>query len=309
MERRNSLLFFVLFLFSFTGEVFPDNTCDGDWKPYKDEKCLKVFDTAGLVSCEEAESFCKQKYGANLVSIGVKDKQKFLENFLKSQGIVDYVWIGLKYESDDDYVWSDNAEFHYSNWASGSPKNDPHYCVQMNTDDAEFGKWVDVFCAKKNLVLCEKVQSWSLSQLQNEVMNIKQNLIPIGFIYVQLPKQTAPEDIWSWGTWKDVSSDYAGVFFRVEGGNAASFGDVQNQTSPRITSVTENYGGNGGSNDFKDTIDIYANNEYSSHVYSAVHYTSSLQGYQDGYLGLSFKQSADEVRPRNMAIRIWKRTQ
>jgi hypothetical protein len=38
-------------------------------------------------------------------------------------------------------------------------------------------------------------------------------------------------------TWNDVSSAYAGVFFRVTGGDAASFGQVQNDNAPILKEV------------------------------------------------------------------------
>jgi hypothetical protein len=71
------------------------------------------------------------------------------------------------------------------------------------------------------------MQTWSLSHLQKLLLNTIKNPVPIGFIYVQLPKEKSPTEIWPWMTWINVSSDYAGHFFRVEGGNAAPFGQSQ----------------------------------------------------------------------------------
>jgi hypothetical protein len=48
-------------------------------------------------------------------------------------------------------------------------------------------------------------------------------LLPIGTIYFQLPGKEAPADLFG-GEWTNVSSSFAGVFFRAEGGNASSFG-------------------------------------------------------------------------------------
>ncbi len=60
---------------------------------------------------------------------------------------------------------------------------------------------------------------------------------PIGFIYVQLPNEKSPTEIWPWMTSNDVSSTYAGIFFRVTGGGAASFEHVQEDNAPRLTSI------------------------------------------------------------------------
>ena len=66
-----------------------------------------------------------------------------------------------------------------------------------------------------------------LEDARNHIKNIEQNPVPIGFIYVQLPNQPEPKTLWPTVEWKSVSSDYSGHFFRVEGGNAAPFGQKQ----------------------------------------------------------------------------------
>jgi hypothetical protein len=100
-------------------------------------------------------------------------------------------------------------------------------------------------------------------------------------------------------TWNDVSSAYAGVFFRVTGGEAASFGEVQEDNAPRLINVysrtcTSSCGAfeNGGVQ-FKMPIPIGKRSGVTS---------STPLG------DLEFEMSDGEVRPRNMAIRIWKRT-
>jgi hypothetical protein len=37
--------------------------------------------------------------------------------------------------------------------------------------------------------------------------------------------------------WKDVTSDYAGLLFRAEGGGSEAFGQVQVENSPRLVEV------------------------------------------------------------------------
>lgn len=37
--------------------------------------------------------------------------------------------------------------------------------------------------------------------------------------------------------WKEISSDYEGVFFRVAGGDAAPFGQVQEENAPRLETI------------------------------------------------------------------------
>ena len=45
---------------------------------------------------------------------------------------------------------------------------------------------------------------------------------PVGFVYMQLPGCPEPSVVCT-GTWENVSDEYPGDFFRVEGGNALAF--------------------------------------------------------------------------------------
>jgi hypothetical protein len=138
------------------------------------------------------------------------------------------------------------------------------------------------------------------------LFDIKKNPVPIGFIYVQLPKEESPAEIWPWMTWNDVSSAYAGVFFRVIGEEAASFGQVQQDNAPRLVEFNSNFA---------------ANVNFSSQI-SQWNQTIPKGEWSDwGFIGRAnvvqsnfvwdvmsrFLVSGGEVRPCNMAIRIWKR--
>jgi len=80
-------------------------------------------------------------------------------------------------------------------------------------------------------------------------------VIPIGFIYIQLPLQQTPQTIWPNYSWNDISAEYSGLFFRPLGGNSSRL---------------------------------------------------EVNGYP---VRLDLIVSGDKVRPRNQAIRIWKRIQ
>lgn len=129
------------------------------------------------------------------------------------------------------------------------------------------------------------MQPWPLIQLQKVVMTlITEPILPIGFIYVQLPNQTAPNETWNWMEWEDVTSQYAGLFFRAEGENAAPFGEVQEADSPKLVAMDSVETDNGVNNFL--TIDRSTNRNWDMQV----------------------MMTYNEVRPRNMAIKIWKRT-
>jgi len=273
-----------------------DSPC-GDWEPYKEEKCFKIFNKVGLQSYEDAEKTCQQQEnGSSLITIHFLEEQEFISNFFKTHRIPNDVWIGVKY-TNNKYKWTDDSDLVFTNWAQGSPKNKTDHCVQLQSDENSFGKWSDVLCNRKNLVVCQKMQTWSLSHLQKIVLNSIKNPFPIGFIYVQLPNEKSPTEIWPWMTWNDMSSAYAGVFFRVTGGESASFGQVQEDNAPRLVEVDSNYFSMG----MKQSSPLKTpKGGWSDWIYS---------GGQDGSSRhLRFQISDGEVRPRNMAIRIWKRS-
>jgi hypothetical protein len=53
-----------------------DSPC-GDWEPYKEDKCFKIIEKAGLQSYEDAEKTCHQQENSSsssLISIRFKDE-------------------------------------------------------------------------------------------------------------------------------------------------------------------------------------------------------------------------------------------
>ncbi len=129
---------------------------------------------------------------------------------------------------------------------------------------------------------------------------------PVNFIYPQYRGQDAPTTLFPGTTWSNVSSTYAGRFFRAEGGSAASFNSQQAGGLPNITG----------------TLSIEDGAIWSSTGCSGAFYSVSGQAYEDpdignsGYKNVHFSAqksnslygAATEVRPINETIRIWKRT-
>ena len=143
------------------------------------------------------------------------------------------------------------------------------------------------------------------------------SVIPIGFIYVQLPKDKAPAELWPTLTWQEVSDDYEGVFFRVSGGDAAAFGEVQEAHAPRLSSVgmshmsyQQQHIHHGRAVDWSSysKATIHPSGEWSEPVM-----TGCLVQTTDA-LFMRFKttgtsgNSMTEVRPRNMAVKVYRRT-
>lgn len=128
--------------------------------------------------------------------------------------------------------------------------------------------------------------------------------MPIGAIYVQFAGQTDPTTLFG-GVWENVSSQYAGLFFRAEGGNAAAFGSTQTDGAPNITGAvglvttpkTEHWSGafsNGGISN--GNVGPTENRDWN--LYSINFSATNSNG----------KYALAEVRPVNSTIRIWKRT-
>lgn len=128
--------------------------------------------------------------------------------------------------------------------------------------------------------------------------------MPVGSIYLQLAGQAAPADLFG-GTWSNVSASYAGLFFRAEGGKAASFGSSQTDGLPDIEGSVFTC----GLASIADPTGAFTDLSTTATDYS----TAIRTGYG---LHLGFKASlysgiygaANEVRPANSTIRVWKRT-
>lgn len=271
---------------------------------------MKLLDytTVQQLTYGDAKAYCKERYNANLISIGNKGKQKYLERFLQYQEVNSNIWIGLEHHKGAIYKWSDGTKFTYKNWAPGSPKNQSQYCVQMELfNEKNYGIWSDVLCTLKNVVLCEKKQLRSRLHLQKMVMSmISKQIIPTGFIYFQLPYQKPPTEIWPSLAWKDVSARYAGVFFRVRGSSSGSFGEVQDEYVPKLNKVEANYF-------YQPSMDCGSKFQ-CKHVKVEIDKVSSF--FFTGtwpaliineYRTLQFEYSGGEVRPRNMAMRVWEK--
>jgi len=129
---------------------------------------------------------------------------------------------------------------------------------------------------------------------------LQHNPVPIGFIYVQLPNQPDPKSLWPTVEWKNVTSDYAGLFFRAEGRGSEAFGKAQDENAPRLTGVW---------NDWFTPVNYVANISANSDWNKPVSTGPALgSDYKDLHWGLRFRVSSGEIRPRNQAVRIWKRT-
>lgn len=134
---------------------------------------------------------------------------------------------------------------------------------------------------------------------------------PVGMIYIQYAGQAAPADLFG-GTWDNISDTYAGLFFRAEGGAAAAFGETQGGGAPNITGSMSVEGN--GIAFLTNSADLSITGCFSSRKLGWG--STAAQAGATRPTGVNFAASssnatygaADEIRPANSTIRIWKRT-
>ena len=127
--------------------------------------------------------------------------------------------------------------------------------------------------------------------------------LPVGTVYVQYPDQSEPASIFG-GTWSNISSQYAGRFFRAEGGNAVAFGSGQAEGLPvpyhdHSFSLSGRYGMNGAS----ITSPYWGSGDRVRG--SGTLTTPGWGNFGNGATNIYGKST--HVTPENMTIRIWKR--
>ena len=146
-------------------------------------------------------------------------------------------------------------------------------------------------------------------KMQREIEKLTKSPVPLGFIYVQLPKEKSPQEIWSSEIkWTDVSSTYECIFFRVVGSKTQTFGKVQEDFLPYIDKVSYFCQGKYGTNSpcsYVTEAHIPRGGGWSGDLYTAIKFKKPGNDNQS----ISFHFSGGEVRPRNMAVRVWKRTE
>lgn len=143
-----------------------DSYC-ADWDSYLDEKCIKIIDHT--YTYDEALAACqKLEKTAIPLTIHSPEEQAFMtELIFQKNKVDDTVWLGAHMSADKQVHWADQAEGKFSNWAQGEPSHKPvASCIEMNPEPVHVGKWSDEPCDKKNLVVCQRLQSWTLQHMQ-----------------------------------------------------------------------------------------------------------------------------------------------
>ncbi|QQO10268.1 hypothetical protein [Breznakiella homolactica] len=185
-------------------------------------------------------------------------------------------------------IWSSYLRYRIEQGESNSYLSAPEqigykpFGTLINTGWTLIGKNIGA----KRYRIFDNVWEDNSSQLIFDTGNINsigKGSMPVGAVYVQFPFQSEPSALFT-GTWQEITSTYAGRFFRAEGGKAAPFGTAQEQA---IQSHSHTYKTN--------SVSVAV----SSGLISTPQY--NLTNANTGSTG------GDETRPTNYAIKIWKR--
>lgn len=298
MNAQLFTVFIATSLVIFVPSVY--SQCDDGWVAFANAKCYKLFDD--YVDRDKAEEKCQQgQLGEDEPSLGLiktNAEQKFVSNYVFNVlGVTDGVWIGARrIDNETNFLWNDETDVVHANWASGFPTDDERReCVRIVSDltrGPRNGDWMDTTCSARNLVLCQKLQNWSLVDIRKQLLDVREKMIPIGFIYTELPGHPTPSKLWPYLQWQEISESFAGDFFRVVGQGSEPFGIAQDECAPRLSQLPA------GSN-FANGITFTGHSKGSE--------SDNLKGVGQVKSETLFHMTDCEIRPQNQAVRVWKR--
>ena len=203
------------------------NFC-GDWDQYKGSKCIKILKKKETAD-KALEECLKSDNTSSLITISDEEEQVFINKMLKKYiNVSMFAWIGMKFNGKE-YKWVDGMDTEYNNWSDEAVKDGGDACVKMNLMTGMFGKWIDSSCTRRSLIVCQRRPELSLNSLKDIIQNMSDiidnmsdtnhkqqaqisSLIPIGFLYTQLPNQSSPEQLWPNFMWNEVTQQYSGLF-------------------------------------------------------------------------------------------------
>ena len=76
------------------------------------------------------------------MTITSAEEQTFIENYMRSESLNGYAWIGA-YSDGQKWSWVTEEAFEYTNWESGQPNNDKGEEFFGHLNNMIFGKWND----------------------------------------------------------------------------------------------------------------------------------------------------------------------
>lgn len=150
------------------------------------------------------------------------------------------------------------------------------------------------------------------------------NLIPpVGFVYIQFPNKQSPSTIYPSYTWTNITDQYAGAFFRFEGGNASTFESGLQDDATATTGLNTSFCSCPYNNTHCHPI-AYCNTGngvagspllYAGQCYVSLSTTICYSGSSTNSTSDSGAHThgvtltgGTETRPINYTVRLWERT-
>lgn len=119
----------------------------------------------------------------------------------------------------------------------------------------------------------------------------------VGTVYLQFPKHDAPNVLYPGTTWSNISSTYAGLFFRAEGGSAGSWDALQSNQN-------KSHSHTGG---FRER-NVAGMDAYGTVARGIANCYDSGTSNRDSISATTSDDGGTEARPQNKSMRMWVRT-
>ena len=108
---------------------------------------------------QEAREHCQKASGGDLASIPDEDTNIFLQTLTQEEA---NVWVGGHRSDGEDWVWSDETPWQYTNWFIGQPDNLGGEQTHLSFNIDESGHWDDDSAFEEKSFLCSRHKGLSL---------------------------------------------------------------------------------------------------------------------------------------------------
>ena len=102
---------------------------------------------------QEAREHCQMASGGDLASIPDEDTNRFLQTLTQEEA---NIWVGGHRIDGEDWVWSDETPWQYTNWFQGKPDNLGGLQTHLSFNIDKSGHWDDDFAFDEKSFLCSR---------------------------------------------------------------------------------------------------------------------------------------------------------
>ncbi|XP_048039593.1 macrophage mannose receptor 1-like [Megalobrama amblycephala] len=110
----------------------------------------------------EAQRYCREEYTDLATADNMNDMNEVKR--VIDKGLKNYVWIGLKKTSVDEWHWSSGEPALYLNWSTGQPDGRDEECAVIKN-----GQWHDLSCSAARNFICNNTNTGLV--FVNQTMN------------------------------------------------------------------------------------------------------------------------------------------